>query len=229
MQTFCLCWTRQLMSIAGGGDSWKLKLPDNLQIYWCIHFLRLSTCESEQQHLKNKIFVLLLACLPMLLATSSRAELDGGQVKMLISLAFWSSFRSLGKTTVKMTYRSPFSLLWYSGMPSPSNFLTFFWFRDHLKFLSMSKVYVCTVAFSHKIISCRVQNSKSLPSYLGPDFHGMVVKVLYVLLKSNKSFWLQERWKLRVDNRTNVRVSAWEMEESDNWQSCSRLPKLTDD
>jgi len=147
MQTFCLCWTRQLMSIAGGGDSWKLKLPDNLQIYRCIRFLCLSTCESEQQHLKNKIFVLLLACLPMLLATSSRAELDGGQVKMLISLAFWSSVRSLGKTTSKMTYRSPFSLLWYSGTPSPSNFLTSFGFVITWNFCKWAKFMFAQLHF----------------------------------------------------------------------------------
>ena len=170
--------------------------------------------------------MLVLACLPMLLAT----ELDGGQVKMIISLAFWSSFRSLGKTTAKMTYRV--SLLvamvqWHAlSFKLPDIFLVS-WSPEIL--CQWAKSMYCTFAFSHKIISCRVQNSKSLPSYLGPDFHGMVVKVLYVLLKSNKSFWLQERWKLRVDNRTNVRVSAWEMEESDNWQSCSRLPKLTDD
>jgi hypothetical protein len=39
------------------------------------------------------------------------------------SLAFWSSVSVFGNTTSNVTYRSPFLLLWYSGMPSPLNFL----------------------------------------------------------------------------------------------------------
>jgi hypothetical protein len=87
-------------------------------------------------------------------------------------------------------------LLWYSGMPSPLNFLTSFGFVITWNFMSMGKVYVLHICIFTQDNFLQGINSKSLPSYLGPDFHGMVVKVLYVLLKSNKSFWLQERWKL---------------------------------
>ena len=43
-----------------------------------------------------------------------------------LSLAFWSSVRVFGNNTSNVTYRSPFLLLWYSGMPSPLNFLISF-------------------------------------------------------------------------------------------------------
>ena len=42
---------------------------------------------------------------------------------MSFSLAFWSSVSVFGNNTSNVTYRSPFLLLWYSGMPSPLNFL----------------------------------------------------------------------------------------------------------
>ena len=42
---------------------------------------------------------------------------------MSFSFAFWSSVTVFGNTTSNVTYRSPFLLLWYSGMPSPLNFL----------------------------------------------------------------------------------------------------------
>ena len=42
---------------------------------------------------------------------------------MSFSFAFWSSVSVFGNTTSNVTYRSPFLLLWYSGMPSPLNFL----------------------------------------------------------------------------------------------------------
>lgn len=46
--------------------------------------------------------------------------------RMSLSLAFWSSVRVFGNNTSNVTYRSPFLLLWYSGMPSPLNFLISF-------------------------------------------------------------------------------------------------------
>lgn len=48
--------------------------------------------------------------------------------KIALIFDFWSSESDLGKRTSNVTYKSPFLLLWYRGIPSPLNFLTSFGF-----------------------------------------------------------------------------------------------------
>jgi hypothetical protein len=96
-----------------------------------------------------------------------------------------------------MTYRSPFSLLWYSGMPSPSDFLTSFGFVITWIFCQWVKFIVCKLAFSHKIISCRVQNSlKSLQVTLVPISTAWLSRCFMFFSNPTRASDCNERWKL---------------------------------
>jgi hypothetical protein len=100
-----------------------------------------------------------------------------------LSLAFWSAVRVFGNNTSNVTYRSPFLLLWYSGMPSPLNFL-----------ISFGLVMPCELR-PKLSRSGLLQMTKIMLTYaclyLGANFYQMVVKMLDCLLETNQSLQLQ--------------------------------------
>ena len=107
---------------------------------------------------------------------------------MSFSLAFWSSVSVFGNNTSNVTYRSPFLLLWYSGMPSPLNFL-----------ISLGLVIPCESVTKLKwaVAYNNIIAAGWLCLYLGADFHQMVVKMLDSLLKTNQRLQLQQQHAIR--------------------------------